>query len=120
MTALAATAARAAFAGDELVVQSKNSLNVWSPTTGKQRGRSLSIPVGSVLADADGALAVVLLKDRRVLVVDLLSGRRRTMRPPGYGRVLADIEPGGLYVATQSKTAREGRLQFIPRSSLTP
>jgi hypothetical protein len=47
-----------------------------------------------------------------------LAGRRMRTFAPGRGRVLADLEPEGLYYSYGTRGGGGGRLVFVPRAKL--
>jgi hypothetical protein len=103
----------ARLAGETLVAQRGPRLVVHAVPSGAVL-RTIPIPTGVELVDAEGRLAVLVGDDRTVTVVDVSDGRRATFHPPGKGRVLAQIEPIGLVMATTVGDARyPGRVELV-------
>jgi hypothetical protein len=109
----------ALLAGDNVIAQHGSTL-AQHLLPGAAVVRQIEIPAGTTLVDAEGPLAVLVGRDRTVTVAHLTNGRRATFRPPGVGRVLAQIEPSGLIVAANVKgNTYHGRIELFPWSSVT-
>jgi Tol biopolymer transport system component len=104
----------AVLAGARVVVQRGSSLVVHALPHGAVADTG-DLPVGATLVDAKWPLVVAVGTDRTVTVVHISDDRRATFRPPGAGRVLAQIEPAGLIIATTVKDgAYRGRVELVP------
>lgn len=106
---------RAAVQGNRLVVQQGKSAIVYDTDTGK---RLASWPLGTgALEDMQGDVAVYIA-GRRIHLLRLSDGRDVSIRPPGSGDVLAQIESSGLFYAYNVDRGKRGRATFVPFDEL--
>jgi hypothetical protein len=100
--------------GARLVVVRSTALEVYDATTGAALQQQ-QLPVGYVLSDVDGGVAL-LRHGREIYLLRLVDGASFRLAPSG-GPVLADLEDTGLYYS-YSTSKGAGRLVFVPRSEL--
>lgn len=111
-----------ALSGNLLVLGSWNKdgsenprLDIYDVDTAKSLKR-ISIPRDAVLRDLQGSLAV-LVENGHVYVIDVRTGRRLTITPPGSGDVDAQIEQPGLFYSYGLPHGR-GAVAFLPMAQL--
>ncbi len=98
-----------------LVVSRLVFLEEWDVATGT-RDLSRPLPAGYTLTDFDESTGIaVLRRPKTIMLLRLADGASLTVRPT-QGPVLADLDARGLYYSYA--VGRQGRLVFIPRSSL--
>jgi hypothetical protein len=113
--AIAVGAVDAAVFGDTVAVLRGNALEVIGGPT-----HAFPNPAGAapVLADMHGSTAVVVV-DRRIHLVDVETGVRRTIAVPGVGAIDAELEAAGLFYSYNvTGKPKRGRVVFRSAASL--
>ena len=100
--------------GDRLVAVRSGQLEAYDVRSGSLELQR-RLPAGYVLTDVSAGIALLRHK-RTILLLRLEDGRSFTF-VPGRGRVLAEIEPIGLYYSYATPDGR-GRLAFLARSEV--
>jgi len=109
----------AQLSGSQLVVLTATALQAYDAATGAPEQ---TVPLGASpnrrLADFDKGIAVYV-EGRTVHVLRLANQRRTSFKLPGKGRVVAQLEPSGLFTGyTLGSGTRPGRVAFLTRAAL--
>lgn len=95
-----------------LVVDQGRSISVYDATTGKRTNTWAKRAAGA-LVDADSNIALYIA-GRVIHLLDLSLGHDVTIRTPGTGPVLAQVEPAGLFYSYSAPGDQPGRIAFLP------
>jgi hypothetical protein len=97
--------------GRDLVIRTPAALEVTDAQTGEFVRRWPAATEAELVDVQDGV--AVLVAGTTIELLRLTDGRKATIRPPGSGPVLAQLEPAGLFFAYQAADAHPGRVAFL-------